>query len=131
MVNRSDSLEMTDRQLQALQLLRQGAGTALTAEILATKHNVSLRQARRYVSVAALELVGEMTPHSLDVEAGTVLHRLGSIAGNAMLEQDTDLAIKATKAQAQALAQFRRAITAPATRFRFNEVPATESDSPF
>ena len=123
MPRRSSRDELSRREAEALALLRQGAGTALTAETLADRHGCSLRQARRYVAVASLELVGELTPLALDQQAGTVLHRLDLVAGRAMLESDADLAIRASRAQAVALAQFRRAIQAPATRFRLPETP--------
>lgn len=116
--NRATEKERADREAEALQLLNTGAGTAYAAACLAKKYGVTLRQARRYVSVASFELVEPATPAELDRQGMLSLHRLDLIAGRAMAEEDHELAIKATRAHSQALAQFRRAITAPATRFK-------------
>ena len=88
----------------------------------------------RFDDVAAARLVHErgadvvhkfgLDDLALDQQAGTVLHRLDLVAGRAMLESDANLAIRASRAQAVALAQFRRAIQAPATRFRLPEIPS-------
>jgi hypothetical protein len=61
------------------------------------------------------------------------LHRLDMIAGQAMAGDtpDHDLAVKASRAHAAALAQFRRAITAPVTRFRLPPTTAPPDDLPF
>jgi hypothetical protein len=58
------------------------------------------------------------------------LHRLDLIAGRAMVADDHTLAIQATKAGCVALAQFRKAITAPAVRFRLAS-QADTIDTPF
>ncbi len=115
---RASDAEVARREAEALELLNSGAGTAYAASTLAEKYNVTLRQARRYVSVASFEVCESATPHELDRQAMLSLHRLDLIAGRAMAEKDQRLAIAATKAHAMALAQFRKAITAPATRFR-------------
>lgn len=116
--NRATEIEVSRREAEALQLLNSGAGTAYAAATLAEKYGVTLRQARRYVSVASFELVEPATPAELDRQGMLSLHRLDLIAGRAMAEEDHELAIKATRAHSQALAQFRRAITAPVTRFK-------------
>ena len=121
MADRSSDSERAAREGAALQLLSTGSGSAYAASLLAERYGVSLRQARRYVAAASFDLIGEVTPHSLDMSAGLALHRLDLIAGRAMesgAPEDLALAIRATKAHASALAQFRRAITAPSTRFR-------------
>ena len=115
---RATDAELAEREAAALELLSTGAGTAFTAATLAERYGVSLRQARRYVSVASFELCDTATPAELDRQAMLSLHRLDLIAGRAMAGGDEQLAIRATKAHSQALAQFRRAITAPQTRFR-------------
>lgn len=115
---RATDAEVARREAEALEMLNNGAGTAYTANALAQKYKVTLRQARRYVSAASFELCDAATPHELDRQAMLSLHRLDLIAGQAMTEGDRDLAIKATRAHSAALAQFRRAIMAPATRFR-------------
>jgi hypothetical protein len=116
---RSTDAERVKREADALELLAAGVGSAFAVQTLASRYGVSLRQARRYVSAAAFDLTGPMTPHAIDEMALIVLHRLDLVAGQAMAEGDTSTAVRASRAHAAALAQFRKAITAPATRFRF------------
>jgi hypothetical protein len=118
--NRATDLEVARRTAEAIELLNSGAGTAYAAQVLAEKYNITLRQARRYVNSASFEVCDSATPHELDRQAMLSLHRLDLIAGRAMAEGDQKLAIAATKAHGMALAQFRRAITAPATRFKLS-----------
>jgi hypothetical protein len=122
--NRATDRERASREAAALELLSSGAGSAYAALQLAERYGVSLRQARRYVAVAALELVGELTPHALDVAAGLALHRLSMVAGRAMLANDDALAVRASRAEAAAIAQIRRAIEpGRQTRFRLPTQP--------
>jgi hypothetical protein len=115
---RATDSERRDRECHALQLLSEGHGSASTALTLSQCYGVSLRQARRYVQAASFDLCEVCTPAELDRQGMLSLYRLDLIAGRAM-EADPDLAVRATRAHAAALAQFRRAITAPAgTRFR-------------
>ena len=122
MADRSSDSERAAREAAALQLLSTGSGSAYAASLLADRYGVSLRQARRYVAAASFDLCDPATPAALDTQAMLSLHRLDLIAGRAMESggpEDLALAIRATKAHSAALAQFRRAITAPAgTRFR-------------
>jgi hypothetical protein len=118
---RATDAERVKREAEALELLAAGYGSAFTAAELSRRHGVSHRQARRYVAAAAFELCDPvLSPHSLDSAAMLTLHRLDMIAGQAMAgdDPDHDLAVKASRAHAAALAQFRRAISAPVTRFR-------------
>jgi len=124
MAERCTDAERRQREQDALELLSSGAGSAFAAATLAERYGVSLRQARRYVSAASFELVDAATPHELDRQAMLSLHRLDLIAGRAMAAGDEALAVRATRCHAAALAQFRRAITAPQTRFR---LPTTEA----
>ena len=117
-MTRSSDAELRKRELDALELLASGAGSAFSAQTLAERYGVSLRQARRYVAAASFELVDPATPAELDRLAMLSLHRLDLVAGRAMAAGDEATAIRATRAHAAALAQFRRAITAPVTRFR-------------
>lgn len=128
--NRATDAESAAREAAALELLSAGAGTALTATMLAERYGVSQRQARRYVAAAALDLCGEMTPHSLDQAAGLSLHRLELIAGKAAIAGDDATAIRAGRAHAAALAQFRRALSAPTTRFRLPTRASPGGDEP-
>ena len=107
--HRCTDAALSDREAAALELLAAGSGTALAAQVLAERFGVSLRQARRYVQVAALELFEPLTPFALDQQAAADLFRLGMIAGRAAVAGDDALAIKATAAHARALTQFRRA----------------------
>ena len=121
MADRSSDSERAAREAAALQLLSTGSGSAYAAALLAARYGVSLRQARRYVAAASFDLCDPATPAELDRQGMLSLHRLDLIAGRAMesgTPEDLALAIRATKAHSAALAQFRRAITAPSTRFR-------------
>ena len=124
MAERATDAQRAARERDALELLSAGAGSAFAAATLAERYGVSLRQARRYVAAASFELCDPATPHELDRQAMLSLHRLDTIAGRAMLAGDEALAVRATRAHAAALAQFRRAITASVTRFR---LPTTEA----
>ncbi len=115
---RATDAERVKREVDALELLAAGVGSAYAAQTLASRYGVSLRQARRYVAAAAFELCDPATPHALDSMAMLTLHRLDLIAGQAIAEGDTGTAVRASRAHAAALAQFRKAITAPVTRFR-------------
>ena len=121
MADRCTDAELREREVAALELLASGAGSAFSAQTLADRYGCSLRQARRYVASASFELVDDATPAELDRQAMLSLHRLDLIAGKATAAGDDALAVRATRAHAQALSQFRRAITAPAVRFRFRD----------
>jgi hypothetical protein len=122
MADRSSDKERAAREAAALQLLSTGSGSAYAAALLAERYGVSLRQGRRYVAAASFDLCDPATPAELDRQGMLSLYRLDLIAGRAMesgTPEDLALAIRATKAHSSALAQFRRAITAPAgSRFR-------------
>lgn len=124
---RCSDAERRGREAAALELLQAGAGSAFAAATLAERFGCSLRQARRYVAAASFELCDLVSPAELDRQAMLSLHRLDLIAGRAMAAADDGLAVRATRAHAAALAQFRRAIAAPATRFR---LPHTGDPSP-
>jgi hypothetical protein len=130
LADRCTDAQLRERELAALELLAAGSGSAFTAQALAERYGVSLRTARRYVSAASFELVDDATPAELDRQAMLSLHRLDLLAGRAMAAGDEALAIKATRAHSVALAQFRRAITAPAVRFRLRDQRAPP-DLPF
>lgn len=130
MADRCSDAELRERELAALELLATGAGSAFTAQAIAARFGVSLRQARRYVQAASLDLVADANPAELDRQAMLSLFRLDLIAGRAMAAGDEALAIKATRAHSQALSAFRRAISAPSVRFRFRDQRAPP-DLPF
>ena len=130
MTTRSTDQERVFRERVALEYLSDGAGSAYAAKHLADRFNVSLRQARRYVSAASFELVNACTPAELDRQMMLAIHRLDLIAGRAMSQGDRELAVKATQAGCAALSQFRRAISAPLTRFRLPSQTHVE-DIPF
>ena len=130
-MTRATDAEFATRKEAALELLSAGAGTALTAQMLAERYDVSQRQARRYVAAAALDLCGEVTPHSLDQAMALSLHRLELIAGKAAIAGDDATAIRAGRAHAAALAQFSRALTVPeGTRFRLRTHNAAAGEEP-
>lgn len=129
--NRATDAERVKREADALELLAAGVGSAFAVQTLASRYGVSLRQARRYVAAAAFDLTGPLNPATLDSMAMLTMHRLDLISGKAMAEGDHGLAVRASRAHAAALAQFRRAITAPVTRFRLPPTTAPPDDLPF
>jgi hypothetical protein len=104
--DRCTAAELLERQQAALELLSQGMGPALAAQILSERYGVSLRQARRYVRVAALELQEPFNSGERDQFMTLSLYRLDLIAGRAMAAGDDAMAIRATRAHAAVLAQF-------------------------
>lgn len=128
--HRATDAELRDREAAALELLAAGHGSALAAATLADRYGCSLRTARRYVAAASFELCDPATPAALDTLAMLALHRLSLLAGRAMAAGDEALAVRATRAEAAALAQFRRAITAPAVRFRLPDRRALARGQP-
>jgi hypothetical protein len=128
---RATDQEAIDREAEALAMLANGAGTAYAAQQLATAHGLSLRQARRYVRLAALELCEPATALELDTQAMVGLHRLELIAGRAMESGDDGTAIRATRAHSASLTQFRKAVEGGKPRRihlrgRSNPVPPDE-----
>lgn len=127
-MSRATDTERRQREHHALQLLSEGHGSASTALQLSEAYGVSLRQARRYVQAASFDLTEFCNPAELDRQGMLSLYRLDLIAGRAM-ESDPDLAVRATRAHAAALAQLRRAISVPAgTRFRLPDTSPAPTD---
>lgn len=122
MADRATDAERAAREAAALQLLSTGSGSAYAASLLSERYGVSLRQARRYVAAASFELCDSASPAEIDRQYLLSLHRLDLIAGRAMesgTPEDLGLAIRATRAHASALAQFRKALEpGRQTRFR-------------
>jgi hypothetical protein len=137
MPDRASDAEVSRRIAAALELLATGAGSAFTAQTIAARFGVSLRTARRYTSAATLDLVADCNPAELDKQAMLAIYRLDLIGGKAMAAGDDALAIKATRALSLSVAQMRRAITAPAVRFRLKdqrpppEPPFNRNNLPF
>ena len=128
--NRATDKEQGERVAAALVLLNDGKGSAYAAALLSSEFGVSLRQARRYVNLASLELCEDLNPVELDQLASLSLHRLELIAGQSIAAGDTKLAISATRAHISGLAQLRRAITSPA-KFRLSTKYTYPPDPPF
>jgi len=131
MANRATDRELAERVGAALEMLNDGKGSAYAAALIAAEYSVSLRQARRYVNLAALELCNDLNPNELDSLATISLHRLELIAGKAIESGENALAISATKAHLSAVAQLRRAISAPMTKFRLSTAYTAPPDTPF
>ena len=131
MARRSTDREQGGRVAAALVLLNDGKGSAYAAALLSSEFGVSLRQARRYVNLAALQLCEDLNPVELDQLASLSLHRLELIAGQSIAAGDNKMAIIATKAHLSALAAFRRAISAPLTKFRLSTKYTQPPDPPF
>ena len=128
---RATDKEQALRVSAALALLNDGKGSAYAAALIAAEYSLSLRQARRYVNLASLELCNDLNPTELDTIAGLSLHRLELIAGRAMDSGENALAISATRAHLNSIAQLRRAISAPMTRFRLSTAYTAPPDPPF
>ena len=118
MADRCTDAELAQREADALELLASGCGTAYSAQILAQRYGCSLRTARRYVQSATFDLVEDVSPHEIDRQFALALHRLDLVAGKAAASGDEATAIRATRSLTAALASYRRAISAPAVRFR-------------
>ena len=131
MANRATDRELSARVAAALEMLNDGKGSAYAAALLSSEYAISLRQARRYVNLAALELCNDLNPNELDQLATLSLHRLELIAGKAIESGENALAISATKAHLSAVAQLRRAISAPMTKFRLSTAYTAPPDPPF
>lgn len=132
MVNRATDKQQGERVAAALAFLNQGIGSAYAASLLADQFGVSLRQARRYVNLAALQLCENLNPTELDQLASLSLHRLELIAGQSISAGDNKTAITATKAHLAAVSSLRRAISAPLTKFRLsNTYTKPPPDLPF
>ena len=129
--NRATDREQALRVSAALALLNDGKGSAYAAALIAAEYCLSLRQARRIVNLAALQLCNDLNPMELDTIAGLSLHRLELIAGRAMDSGEHALAISATRAHLNSIAQLRRAISAPMTRFRLSTAYTAPPDPPF
>ena len=127
---RSTDAELNERERDALELLAAGIGSAMAAHTLSSRYGVSLRQAQRYVRVAALELLEPLTGHELDIQAGQALYRLDLIAGRAMAAGDSGVAIRATRAHGALLAQLRRAIEPAGPRARIRLPRSTIGAAP-
>jgi hypothetical protein len=121
MPDRASDAEVSRRIAAALELLATGAGSAFTAQTISARFGVSLRTARRYTSAATLDLVADCNPAELDKQAMLAIYRLDLIGGKAVANGDDQLAIRATRALAVSVAQMRKAITAPAVRFRLKD----------
>jgi len=129
--NRATDRELSARVAAALQMLNDGKGSAYAAALLSSEYAISLRQARRYVNLAALELCNDLNPSELDSLATISLHRLELIAGQCLSDGEISLSIQATKAHLSAVAQLRRAISAPMTKFRLSTAYTAPPNSPF
>jgi hypothetical protein len=98
-IHRSTDKEMASRVSEALNLLLEGYSPASIIKTMSKTHNVSIRQARRYVSGAQLDYFMEPMTRN-DLEFGIALHieRLDRIADIAHQEKETKLEIAAVKA---------------------------------
>ena len=130
MANRATDRELAERVGAALAMLNDGKGSAYAAALLSSEYSISLRQARRYVNLAALELCNDLNPSELDSLATISLHRLELIAGKAISSGENALAISATRAHLSAIASLRKALNVP-IRFRLSDRYTAPPDTPF
>jgi len=108
--SRATDAEVATREAEALEILISGKGTASTARIMAERHGVTLRQARNYVRMAALdylEAIGDMSPSEIEFRALHNSHNLERIAETAAEEKDYPTAIRAQSALATVLLRLR------------------------
>ena len=98
---RATKEQLSRREKEAMHLLSEGMGKAAVARHLASKHELCLRQARRYTNTAALELMCEpLQVNNLDAGIALDLDRLDLLVESAMDDKDFKTAIQATKAHA-------------------------------
>ena len=91
--------EIKQREEQALELLIQGYSPASIARKLASKHDVSLRNARRYVAAAKLDYFdAPMTRNELEFGLHLQIERLELIADAAKEAGEPKQEIAAIKA---------------------------------
>ena len=110
---RATKEQLSRREKEAMHLLSEGMGKAAVARHLASKHQLCLRQARRYVNTAALELMCEpLQVNNLDAGIALDLDRLDLLVESAMDEKDFKTAIQATKAHAMLSIQRLKALEA-------------------
>lgn len=99
--DRATNDQAESRIQEAAELLAAGVGRSSVAAHLSKVHQISLRQAQRYVQTGALELMAEpLNTLRLDTDLGLDLHRLDLMADEAKEAGDTKLAITAVKAHA-------------------------------
>jgi hypothetical protein len=108
--HRCTAAELLERQAFALELLEQDYGTSMAAKRAAAEFGVSLRQAQRYVRLALTEFVGELNTAALDLEQGWHLAQLERQIQRAIEADDSVEIVRAIKARAQIINQFRKAI---------------------
>jgi hypothetical protein len=108
--HRCTAAELLERQAFAVELLEQGYGSSMAAKRVAVEFGVSLRQARRYVRLALTDYVGELNTVALDLETGLDVVRLDQQIQRAIEADDSIQIIRAIKARAHIINQFRKAI---------------------
>jgi hypothetical protein len=108
--DRCTAEELGERQAAAGELLCHGLSTSAASRAVAVRYGVSLRQARRYVRIAALERAGEQDAVEQDLAILLIAENLADDAVAARERGDHKTAIQADKARAAVLTQFRKAI---------------------
>ena len=110
---RATKAALSAREHEAMRLLSEGMGKAAVARHLASKHQLCLRQARRYTNTAALELMCEpLQVNNLDAGIALDLDRLDLLVESAIGKDDVKTAIQATKAHAMLSIQRLKALEA-------------------
>jgi hypothetical protein len=108
--DRCSDVELAERQAAAGELLCQGYSTSAASRILADRFGVSVRQARRYTRVAALERCGDSDPAELDIAILLIAENMADDAMAARESGDRKTAAQIEKARAAVLTQFRKAV---------------------
>jgi len=102
-----------------MRLLSEGMGKAAVARHLASKHELCLRQARRYTNTAALELMCEpLQVNNLEASLALDLDRMDLLIDQAMQKEDLKAAGQLTKTRASIVSQRLRAMEASLERAR-------------
>ena len=108
--DRCSVAELTERQTAAGELLIRCFSTSAASRAIAERYGVSLRQARRYTRIAALDRCGDGDVAALDIEILLIAENMSEDALAARDDGDRKTAAQIEKARAAMLTQFRKAV---------------------
>jgi hypothetical protein len=128
--DRCTDAELAERQAAAGDLLCRGFSTSAASRIVADRFGVSLRQARRYTRIAALERCSDSDSTELDLAILLIAENMAEDAMAARESGDRKAAAQIDKARAAVLTQFRKAV-APVKPQRIRLPTARTKPEPF
>jgi len=113
--HRCTSAELEERVVEAVRLLQDGYGSALSSRILAERYRVTPRQARNYLRKAADRIYVPLTRAELMTAAQENLDSLQMVVGEATRAGDQQTVIRANAALSAAVSRYLKAFTAADT----------------